>query len=154
MIPTLVLTLTFVVLLALGRLSVPALSDWVICLRWSLAAMFLVTASAHFNSLRADLVRMVPSFVPWPELAVTLTGVLEVLGALGLVIPATARAASIGLTLLLVAMFPANVHAALADLELGGRPATPLVLRTLMQLLFLVAVIIAGYASPRWTPPV
>src|SRR5690606_14031551 len=55
MIPTLVLTLTFVVLLALGRLSVPALSDWVICLRWSLAAMFLVTASAHFNSLRADL---------------------------------------------------------------------------------------------------
>jgi uncharacterized membrane protein len=146
MVPTIALTLTFVLLFGLGRLGVPTLEDWVICLRWSLFAMFVVTATAHFNSLRTDLVRMVPPFVPRPELAVTLTGVLELVGAIGLVVPATARAASLGLALLLLALFPANIHAALAGLELGGRPATPLVTRTIMQLGFLVAVLLAGFA--------
>jgi uncharacterized membrane protein len=148
MVPTLVLTITFAVLFAAGRLGVPALADWVVCLRWSVASMFLVTASAHFNALRPDLVRMVPAWVPWPESVVTMTGVLEVLGAIGLVVPATARAASVGLTALLVAMFPANVHAALAGIDLGARPATPLALRTMMQLLFVSAVLLAGF-GPR-----
>ena len=146
MVPTIVLTLTFASLFVLGRLGVPALDDWVVCLRWSLFAMFVVTATAHFNSLRADLVRMVPPFVPRPELVVTLTGLLELVGATGLVVPATARAASLGLALLLVALFPANVHAALTGLELGGRLATPLITRTIMQLGFLVAVLLAGFA--------
>jgi uncharacterized membrane protein len=51
------------------------------------------------------------------------------------------RAAAIALSLLLEAMFPANVHAAQAKLTLGGRPATPLGLRTVLQVGFLAATV-------------
>jgi uncharacterized membrane protein len=52
--------------------------------------------------------------------------------------------AAIGLGLLLVAMFPANVHAARAKLTLAGRPVTPLPQRSALQLVFLAAVLGAG----------
>jgi uncharacterized membrane protein len=84
---------------------------------------------------------MVPPIFPNPELLVTFTGVAEILGAVGLLIPRLARAAAIGLTLLLVAIFPANVHAALHELSLAGKPATELLPRTLMQLVFLAATV-------------
>lgn len=75
---------------------------------------------------------MVPAWIPRPELAVTLTGVLELLGAVGLLVPATSPFAG-GLALLLVALFPANVHAARAALSIGGRPVTLLPARSAMQ---------------------
>jgi hypothetical protein len=43
------------------------------------------------------------------------------------------------------ALFPANVHAR-AGLTLGGRPVARLVPRTLLQVLFLAAVLAAGFA--------
>jgi uncharacterized membrane protein len=53
---------------------------------------------------------MVPPFLPAPELLVTVTGVLELAGAAGLVWSRTAPWAAGGLSALLVAMFPANVY--------------------------------------------
>jgi uncharacterized membrane protein len=88
---------------------------------------------------------MVPSVFPSPELLVTLTGIAEVVGAVGLLVPRVAPWAAGGLALLLLAMFPANVHAARAGLELGGAPVTPLVPRTVLQLVFLAAVLAAGF---------
>src|SRR5215475_100944 len=85
--------------------------SWILSLRAALAAMFLLTASAHWGKRRPDLVRMVPPQFPNPSLLITLTGILELLGAAGLLIPATARAAGTALAILLVAMFPANVYA-------------------------------------------
>jgi uncharacterized membrane protein len=68
---------------------------------------------------------------------VYLTGVLEVLGAVGLLVPATRSFAGLGLVLLLVAMFPANVNAARKGMPLRGKLPTPLWLRLPMQLLFI-----------------
>ena len=82
MLPLIVLTTTFVMLVVTGRLGVARLRDWVTCLRWALAAMFLLTASAHFTSMRADLIRMVPESLPAPGLLVTLTGLAEIAGAI------------------------------------------------------------------------
>jgi uncharacterized membrane protein len=62
---------------------------------------------------------------------------LEVLGAVGLLAPATRSFAGIGLILLLVAMFPANVAAARRQVPLRGKPPTPLPLRLLLQLVFI-----------------
>jgi hypothetical protein len=42
-------------------------------------------------------------------------------------------------------MFPANVRAAREHLKIGGAPATPLLLRTLLQLVFVGALITAGF---------
>jgi hypothetical protein len=102
-------------LLAFGALGLAAVSpwhDWPIPLRWALAVMFLLTASARLGPRRSDLVRMVPAGFPRPALLVAVTGLLEALGALGLVLPRMAPAAGWCLAALMVAMFPANVHAA------------------------------------------
>ncbi|WP_437964542.1 DoxX family protein [Sorangium sp. So ce260] len=141
MAPLVVLSISFALLLLLGRLGVKHLASWVTCLRYALAAMFLLTASAHWGSRRAELVAMVPPALPYPELLVTATGVIEIAGAAALLVPRLAPWGAAGLTILLVAMFPANVHAARAGLTLGGSPVTPLVPRTLIQIVFLAATV-------------
>src|SRR5262245_65834106 len=62
-------------------------------LRGALAIMFFVTASAHWGRRRPDLVRMVPARLRNPGRWVTLTGVLEILGAIGLTLPVRGLAA-------------------------------------------------------------
>ncbi|MFG3578466.1 DoxX family membrane protein [Micromonospora chersina] len=124
-----------------GLLGVDALDGWHPALRIGLALMFLLTASAHFLSRRADLIAMVPPRLPRADLLVTLTGVLELLGALGLLLPATARAAAAGLALLMLAMFPANVSAARRGLTLAGRPVTAVGVRTALQVVFVAAAL-------------
>jgi uncharacterized membrane protein len=85
--------------------------SWTGALRIALAAMFVFTAVSHFHPrTRPDLVQMVPASLPAPALLVSATGALELLGAIGLMVPRALPAAAYGLIALLVAMFPANVH--------------------------------------------
>jgi uncharacterized membrane protein len=114
---------------------------WWTALRIALAAMFLLGASAHWGKRRADLIRMVPAALPRPDLLVTITGICEILGAVGLLIPRVAPTAALGLTLLLIALFPANVRAARQAITIGGRNATPLPARTAIQVVFMTATI-------------
>ena len=144
MAPFVVLASSFVLLRLAGLVGIEALDETSLPLRIAVAMMFLLTASAHWGKRRPDLVRMVPAWMPRPDLAVTMTGALEIAGAVGILIPATAPYAAMGLALLLVAMFPANVHAARAKLTLGGKPVTPLPQRSALQLVFLTAVVAAG----------
>lgn len=141
MAPLITLLAVTLLLRAAGAAGIRPLRSWHTSLRGGLAAMFTLTGTAHFNGMRADLVAMVPPALPYPELLVTVTGVLELLGAAGLLYRRTAPWAAGGLTLLLVAMFPANVYAALAGLMLNGAPATALLPRTLMQLVFIAATV-------------
>ncbi|WFE44977.1 DoxX family protein [Verrucosispora sp. WMMD1129] len=125
-----------------GLAGIAALDGWHPALRIGLALMFVMTGMVHFvGPRRQDLIAMVPPRLPRPELLVTVTGVLELAGAVGLLVPATARWAAAGLTLLLLAMFPANVSAARRRLTLAGRPVTPLGVRTALQLVFLAATV-------------
>jgi len=71
---------------------------------------------------------------------VTLTGLFELIGAVGLLLPWAAPAAAYGLMLLLVAMFPANVHAARAGLQIGGRRASPLGWRLPLQIVWIASL--------------
>jgi len=147
MAPFIALSSLFLLLFGLGAAGVHALSGWYTPLRFALAGMFLLTASAHWGKRRADLVQMVPPAFPRPDIVVTVTGVLELLGAAGLLVRPLAPLAAGGLSLLLLAMFPANVHAARAGLTLGGRPVTALGPRTLLQVVFLaatLAVVVGG----------
>lgn len=133
-----------------GRLGVESLNSWRKALPYALALMFLFTSAAHFNSMRSDMIRMTPDWVPNPAMAVTVTGILEILGAIGLMIPKTRRIAAIALIAFLLAVFPANVRAAQEDMTVGGRPATPLVLRAPMQLLF-IGLLVGCAARPGST---
>lgn len=121
-----------------GTLGVETLGSWVVSARFGLAVMLLFTAAAHFNSMKEDLVRMLPPWVPWPRAAIAITGACEVLGAVGLLIPRTRHLAGLLLVLFFLAVFPANIHAARAGVSLRGRSATSLWVRAPMQLLFIV----------------
>lgn len=115
----------------------PALDEWRIATRVGLAVMFVFTGLAHFGRTRDDLVRMVPPRLPNPSALVTLTGVAELAGAVGLVIPSLARWAAYGLMLLLVAMVPANIYAARIGHTIAGRPHTRMTLRLPLQVLWI-----------------
>jgi uncharacterized membrane protein len=149
--PLITLIAVTLVLLLIGAAGVRRLRPWPVALRGGVAAMFTLTGVSHFVGMREALIEMVPPFLPAPELLVDVTGVLELAGAAGLLIPRLAPWAAGGLTLMLIAIFPANVHLALtgADLE----PYQELLPRTLLQLIFLAATIITGVTSLRARHP-
>ena len=122
---------------AIGAAGVQALSSWQDSARYALAVMFIFTATAHFNKMKHDLARMIPAYFPRPLLLVYVTGVLELLGAAGLLLPQFRRIAGICLIALLVGMFVANVNAAQKGVTLRGKPPTPLWLRVPMQVFFI-----------------
>lgn len=137
MIVLLVLLGSWLILRGTGALGVTALGTWHDSVRYALAIMFVFTGVAHFNKMRHDLARMIPSFFPQAMLIVRITRVCEFLGAAGLLIQRFRSLAGICLILLLVGMFTANRNAAIKGVTLGGRPATALWLRTPMQILFI-----------------
>jgi uncharacterized membrane protein len=103
--------------------------------------MFLITSTAHWGPKRADLIAMVPPFFPRPDLLVTFTGICEIAGAIGLMIPRTARLAAALLAVMLLAMFPANFYAARQGLSIGGKPVTELPQRTAVQIVLVIATV-------------
>src|SRR3569833_4674089 len=148
MAPLIVLVSLFAFLSVLGYFHLPVAFGWWTALRLALAGMFLLTASAHWGKRRPDLIRMVPRQFPSPGTLVTLSGIFELLGAVGLLFAQTAPYAALALALLLVAMFPANIQAARERFTIAGRPVMSLVPRTLLRLLFLAATL-AVYLNSR-----
>jgi len=141
MAPAILLVAATLFLRGLGGVGVGAFSTWLDSARVALALMFLFTAAAHFNRMKDDLIRMVPPSFPNPRALVFATGVLEIAGAIGLLLPPTRRLAAWGLALMLIALFPANVSAARRGLTLRGKPVTPLAIRLPIQILFLAVVL-------------
>ncbi len=137
MVTLIVLLVALLIFRGLGVLGVPLFPTWHDCALWALSVMVLFTASAHFTALKEDLIKMVPTVFPAARQIVFVTGLLEIAGALGLLIPQVRTAAGLCLALLFVAMVPANINAALRQIPLRGRSATPLWLRLPMQVLFI-----------------
>ena len=113
---------------------------WRDAARVGLAVMFLFTATSHFSSLKHDLAAMIPPPLTGALWMIYLTGVLEALGAFGLLLPRFRRVAAWGLLALLIGLFPANVYAALTGLTLGGTAVTPLWLRAPLQAFWMAAL--------------
>ncbi|HEX7871525.1 MAG TPA: DoxX family protein [Sphingobium sp.] len=93
-------------------------------LRWALAAAYAFAGYKHLTA-PAGFVAITPGWVPDPALVVRATGLCEVAGALGLMVPPAwvrwARpAAGIGLALYALCVWPANFNHALNDIPLGG----------------------------------
>jgi uncharacterized membrane protein len=124
----------------LGALGVSIFNGWMESTRYALTVMFLFTSTSHFNKMRHDLARMMPSIFRNPMPLVYFTGVCEILGAIGILLPRTRSLAGFCLFLFLLAILPANIKAARENLTIAGRPATALWLRIPMQVVFLVLI--------------
>jgi uncharacterized membrane protein len=143
--PLIVLVVSALAFWLAGKAGVVLFQNPSFVLRAALGIMFLLTASAHWGKRRPDLIRMVPPVFPRPDLLVTITGVLEILGAIGLLLPRTAVAACICLALLLVALFPANIRAARQNLTIAGQRVPSLPVRTAIQVVFIATLIAAAW---------
>jgi uncharacterized membrane protein len=100
---------------------------------------FFIGGIAHFAKTDLEMT-IVPPYIPSPRTAVLVSGVFELLGAVGLLVGRTRRAAGAGLFLLTLAVTPAHVYM-LQHSELFGVPFWALVLRLPLQaaLLCLIA---------------
>jgi uncharacterized membrane protein len=107
---------------------------------------FLFGGVAHFSLTEVEM-RIVPPAIPWPRATVLISGVFELLGAIGILIPATRRAAGIGLFLLTIAVTPANVYM-LQHAELFNVPRWALIVRLPFQV-GLLALILWSTWTPR-----
>jgi uncharacterized membrane protein len=90
--------------------------------RLAAGCAFILAGAMHVVAPERYL-PMMPPWLPWPLELVYASGVFEVAGGLGLLIRPLARAASWGLVALLLAVFPANVHAALTGHQAVGLPS-------------------------------
>lgn len=106
--------------------------------RGVLALLMTTLAVLHF-AVPQPFVDIVPAWLPSPLQLVYVSGAAELAGGLGVLFKPTRRAAGIGLVLLYIAVFPANVNMALHHLSMGGKTVSPLLLwgRLPFQALFM-----------------
>jgi uncharacterized membrane protein len=92
-------------------------------MRWLIAVVYFAFGIFHMASPDAFLPIM-PDWVPLPRDVVNATGVCEIAGAIGLIIPRTRRYAAIALAAYAFCVFPANIKHAIYDIPLGGHSQT------------------------------
>ncbi len=91
--------------------------------RWAMAVAMVFAGVSHFAD-PASFVQMLPEVVPYRHAVILGTGVIEILLGIGLLIPRRwRREVALALMAYLIAVFPANVYVAVADVgadDLGG----------------------------------
>jgi uncharacterized membrane protein len=92
------------------------ISCWVMGLLYVLAGVLHFTATEFYTQI-------MPPYLPWHVELVWLSGVIEIVLGILVIVPATRVMAAWGIILLLIAIFPANLHAAMHDVQLVHRPA-------------------------------
>jgi uncharacterized membrane protein len=112
------------------RLSTPKKIALVFVFLW-----FAIGGVAHFAATRLEM-SIVPPYIPWPRATVWVSGVFELVGAAGLLLPRTRKLAGWGLFLLTLAVTPANVYM-LQRPDLFGIPVWALIARLPMQAVLL-----------------
>lgn len=93
-------------------------------------------------------VGIMPDYLPWHYPAVYISGAFEIIGALGLLLPAYRRWAGNGLFLLTLVVSPVNIHMWLHPADFPDMSETALGLRLVIQ----VALLACIYWSTRETP--
>ena len=121
-----------------------------------LASLFCVAGVLHF-AVPAPYARVIPPFFPAPQVLVAVSGVCEILGGVGVLVPRVRRAAGRGLIALLIAVFPANIYMLLLQHQAHGM--TPytflLILRLPLQFVLIAWVVRAAFTpdSASHVPP-
>lgn len=107
--------------------------------RITLAIAFVVAGANHFRTPEVYLA-MMPPWLPAHEWLNWISGAAEIAGGIGVLMPQTRRAAGYGLIFLLIAVFPANINAAINGWPGMDIPQWVLITRLPFQLLFIAWV--------------
>ncbi|NEM91453.1 DoxX family protein [Galbitalea soli] len=130
----------------------PALASAIVVVRVLIALLFIGMGIVHFiPAVTHGMAAMIPprlrrSRVATPLRLVWFTGICEIAGGVGMLIPATRFAAALALSVFLVAVFPANAYAA-EHRDRFGRVAIPFWPRLIAQLALIVLVVVVGVTS-------
>ncbi|MDJ0737362.1 MAG: hypothetical protein QNJ47_25410 [Nostocaceae cyanobacterium] len=129
----------------LVRLITQRQINFYLCGRIAFAAMLFFAGVSHFF-LDDGMVKMLPEFVPLRYLIIYVTGVMELVFAVGLLIKNYSRLTGILVILFLICVFPSNVYAALNSVEFGGNVNGPIYLlfRVPLQIFLIVWVWISA----------
>jgi len=105
--------------------------------RLAMAVLLIFTGSAHFYKTE-EMSRMLPEFVQYKVIIIYVTGLLQLLGAIGILIPSLQKLAGICLMIMFIGFLPANIYAAFNHVDFGGHIYGPryLLFRIPLQLFF------------------
>jgi len=95
--------------------------------RVGLTLFFAFAGIGHFVRTE-EMAQMLPASVPYRVGLIYLTGILELLGAIGVWIPSLTRLTGLCLILFLLCLVPANIFAAIQHVDFGGHSAGPVYL--------------------------
>jgi uncharacterized membrane protein len=112
-------------------------------------ALFFIGAGV-MHLVKPDIfIKVAPEFLPKRKELIGISGILEILGGLGLLIPGTRRISAKGLTVLLYAVFPANINMAVKKIDFDFIPQWLLWTRLPLQLLLIWGVNILAEDSKK-----
>ncbi|WP_299485455.1 DoxX family protein [uncultured Allomuricauda sp.] len=116
--------------------------DFALSARIAMSIMLVFTAIGHFVFTKG-MSMMIPNFIPFQESFVHLTGVFEILLAIGLLIPKLKVISGWALLIFLLLMLPANIYASMHNVNyqkgtFDGNGLAYLWFRIPLQILFIV----------------
>ncbi|MCX2583807.1 hypothetical protein [Pedobacter sp. MR22-3] len=116
--------------------------------KMAMSVMLLFTASAHF-AFNDGMAMMLPEFVPYKPQVVYLTGIIEIVAAIGLFIPAFSILTAWLLIAFFIIILPANVYAAIKHIDyqkatFNGSGLNYLWFRVPLQMLFIAWVYLSA----------
>ena len=135
-----ILIVVWMLFRAIGAAGFSLFASWKSAFPYAFAVLLMVTAIGHLKR-RQDLQAMVPGWIADRTAVVFITGVLELVGAAGMLFRFTRPLAVTGLIILLIAIFPANIKAARERLRIRGMPPIPLPVQALIQVVFILLLI-------------
>ena len=91
--------------------------------RWAIAAIYAPFGLLHIVG-SGGFLKIMPPGIPFPREIVILTGLCEIAGAVGLLLPRTRRLAGIMLALYALCVWPANLYHALSGVNVPPLPSS------------------------------
>lgn len=82
----------------------------------AMSTMLLFTAVGHF-AFSQGMTMMLPDFIPFKKEVIYGTGLIEILAAIGLLIPSYRHLTSVLLIIFFVLILPANIYAAIKKID-------------------------------------
>ncbi|MDO6743730.1 hypothetical protein Q4553_04035 [Tenacibaculum soleae] len=139
--PLSVLLLTFILALFVIKFTQKEY-NFTLAARIAIATMLLFTAIGHFIFTKG-MSMMLPSFLPYKTNIIYLTGIFEILLAIGLLIPKFQIISGWLLIIFLILMLPANIYASLNKVNyqkgtFDGKGLSYLWFRIPLQILFII----------------